>query len=280
MRLLFTGRGGAGSWEVRGRQLGAACGAVVAENATAAHFKAADLAVVVKRVTPMLLKTVREARRPWVFDAVDFYPQPLCGTWSADESIFWVRQQIKAYDPLAVIWPNIRMMEDCSDGRPGFVLPHHHRPNIAINPIREEVRVVGYEGRALYLGGWEALLQRECRRRGWRLQVNPQNLADLDIVVAFRGDEWKSYAATHWKSNVKLANAHGSGTPFIGNRECGYLETATGCEFWADEGNELAAAFDRLGAQSEREQVADRFRERAYPLERAARELLAFLDGL
>ena len=280
MNLLFTGRGGAGSWEVRGRQLGAACGAVVQEKASTAMCKEADIVVVVKRVTPDMLASLRFARRTWVFDAVDFYPQPLCGEWSREESIRWVKKQIKVLSPSAVIWPTQRMMDDCGDGRPGLVLPHHHRPGIAPNPVREQVRLVGYEGRSVYLGGWEAVIHRECLRRGWKFTSTPASLADLDIVVALRGDQWSSYAATHWKSNVKLANAHASGTPFVGNAECGYKETATGCELWAETGNDLAKAFDMLSSASEREQISDRFRQRAYSVEQAADDLGAFLRGL
>lgn len=280
MNLLFTGRGGAGSWEVRGRQLGAACDAVVQPLASVEACKAADFIVVVKRTPAVLLDALQRSGKPWVLDVVDFYPQPACAGWSREESISWVRSQVRALNPNAVIWPTMRMQEDCSDGRPALTLPHHHRPNIARNPIREEVRTVGYEGRPLYLGGWEALLQRECRRRGWRFVTNPAQLADLDIVVAVRGDHWQSYAARHWKSNVKLANAHGSGTPFVGNPEWGYMETGSGCEFWVDSGAHLPEAFDRLTPRSQREQVADRFVQKAYPLEKAAEDLCRFLRSL
>jgi hypothetical protein len=277
--LLFTGRGGNGSWIVRGEQLGAACGGTVKRLATAEDCRAADLIVVVKRAAPVL-QAVRSSGRPWVFDAVDFYPQPECGLWDRDQSIKWVRQQIKALNPTAVIWPTQRMQDDCTDGRPAFTLPHHHRPGIAPNPVREDVKWVGYEGRAAYLGGWHALIERECRRRGWRFTDQPSELADMDIIVAVRGDQWNSYAARHWKSNVKLANAHGSGTPFVGNPEWGYMETGSGCEYWVDDGRQLAEAFDRLGTQCAREMVSDRFRQKAYPVERAATDLLGFLDAL
>lgn len=278
-RILFTGRGGNGSWEVRGAQLGEACGATVKAKASTYDCSDHDLVVVVKRAGEVL-QAVRRSTRKWVLDVVDFYPQPLCHQWNREASIAWVRSQVKAMNPSAVIWPTGRMQDDCSDGRPSIVLPHHHRPNIKANPVRDRIELVGYEGSTRYLGGWEALLVRECRRRGWRFVTNPQHLADLDIVVAVRGDQWDSYAARHWKSNVKLANAHASGTPFIGNPEWGYMETQSGCEYWVDDGNHLAQAFDLLSPQSAREQVADRFRGRAYPVERAAADLRAFLDAL
>lgn len=110
--------------------------------------------------------------------------------------------------------------------------------------------------------------------------MNPEHLADLDIVLAMRCGQWTSYAAKHWKSNVKLANAHGSGTSFIGQRDCGYTETASGAEYWADAPRDLATCFDWLESQSTREQVADRFTQCAYPVERAAADLMEWAHGL
>lgn len=280
MNLLFTGRGGNGSWEVRGNQLGSACEAEVIPKANAMQLKQADVVVVVKRVTPDLLRGLKQTKKPWVFDVVDFYPQPECSRWDRKQSIEWVKGQIKAMNPTGVIWPTLRMMEDCSDGRPALTIPHHHRPGIKTNPIRERVTLVGYEGRSIYLGQWEQVIQRECHRRGWRFVTNPNHLADLDIVIAVRGGEWDSYAARHWKSNVKLANAHASGTPFVGNPEWGYMETGSGCEYWVDEQSHLSEAFDRLNSQSSREQVSDRFRQKAFSVDRAAQQLKAFAHAL
>lgn len=280
MQLLFTGRGTSGSWSIRGEQLGQACNAVVRQAASAEHCKAADVIVAVKRVNDPLLAALRESGRPWAFDCVDFYPQPHCTGWSRVESIEWVKAQIKRLGPSAVIWPNRRMREDCDTGLPGMVLPHHHRPGIAVNPVRHSVQTVGYEGATPYLGYWRAAIESECSRRGWKFVANPARLADLDIVVAFRSMDFSGYAQHHWKSNVKLANAHGSGTPFIGQRECGYLETASGCEYWADEPKQLGMCFDWLESQETRELISDRFRDAAYPIEKAAADLNRFLATL
>ncbi len=280
MKILFTGRGTSGSWAVRGEQLGAACGAVVKRQATRADCQAADLVVVVKRASEETLAGIRESGRPWVFDAVDFYPQPACSAWDRGEAIAWVRQKLKALQPSAMIWPNERMREDCDTGLPGMVLKHHHRPGIARNPIRKDVRVVGYEGAAAYIEKWLPAIHRECERRGWRFTSRPAHLADLDIVLALRSGQWDCYATSHWKSGVKLANAHGSGTPFVGQQECGYIETSTGAEYWAHDAAALAVSFDWLTYQGARELVADRFLQRAYSVNDAARDLRLFLDGL
>jgi len=275
MQLLFTGRGTSGSWQVRGEQLGEACGATVKQAATASDCKAVDIVVAVKRVNDDLLQSLRKSGRPWVFDAVDFYPQPRSYTWSRAEAVEWVRGQLKHLSPAAVIWPNQRMREDCDTGLPGLMLPHHHRPSIKLNPIRPKVHTVGYEGAAPYLGRWREAIESECARRGWTFTLNPSNLADLDIVLAVRDD--LGYVSSHWKSAVKLANAHGSGTPFIGQREMGYLETASGAEYWAEDRKDLSVCFDWLESQETREMVHDRFVQCAYPVERAAANLTAFL---
>lgn len=280
MNLLVTGRGGSGSWMCRGEQLGAAIRAKVKPFATFIDAQECDLAIVVKRVPPGVLQALRTAGRRWVYDIVDAYPQPEASTWTRAQAVRWVRSKIFELRPAAVIWPNARMREDCDTGIPGLVLPHHHRPALRLNPVRARVQVVGYEGAEHYLGPWADTLQSQCNSRGWRFVTNPRRLTDLDIVVAFRAGEWTGYVQRHWKSNVKLANAHGSGTPFVGQQECGYLETATGAEYWAENAGELRVALDWLEAQSTREQVRDRFVQAAFPVERAAEILTGWLRGL
>lgn len=253
---------------------------MVRKNPTIEECRTADVIVVVKRISPDVLATIRQSGTPWVFDCVDFYPQPSCSQWSASDAAEWVRGSLKQLNPYAVVWPNKRMGQDCGEGWKGTVLPHHHRPGIASNPIREKVKLVGYEGAATYIDAWRPHIEHECKRRGWQFVINPENLADVDIVLALRGGDRSCYVTRHWKSNVKIANAHGSGTPFVGQRECGYLENATGAEYWADDSRELGTCFDWLTSQGNREQVSDRFRQKAYPVEQAASDLKAFLSGL
>lgn len=276
MKVLVTGRGGAGSWVVRGEQLGDAIGATVrplAQDATGF-----DLALVVKRTPEPTLEAIRRAGIPWVWDIVDAYPQPISYGWERSEAISWVRQKLEALKPSAVIWPTERMREDCGTGLLGLVLPHHHRPRMPVNPIRPQIQVVGYEGSPAYLGRWGDDIRAECRKRGWRFEVNPRRLADLDVVLAFR--DRGGYVSRHWKSNVKLANAHGSGTPFVGQPERGYLETASGAEYWAEDRKGLKRAFDWLLDQGTRETISDRFLQKAFTVEHAAAQLQGFLRGL
>lgn len=280
MKVLFTGKGGSGSWAIRGEQLGAEIGATVKPLATIRDIAAHDVVVVVKRTPRDLVRDIRAAGRPWVYDLVDCYPQPEASHWSQREAVKWVRAKLADLRPNGVIWPTLRMREDCDTGGYGMVLPHHYRPAMERNPIRETVKVVGYEGRPAYLNGWAQRVESECARRGWSFVVNPARMADVDVAVSFRGAGWDGYVQRHWKSNVKLANAHGSGTPWVGQRESGYVETASGAEYWADDANELRVAFDWLTDQSAREQVADRFVQAAIPLHHVATQLRLFLGGL
>jgi hypothetical protein len=105
--------------------------------------------------------------------------------------------------------------------------------------------------------------------------VNPDTLADCDVVLALR--DARGYPPRNWKSAVKLSNAHGSGTPWIGCTETGYTEIATGCEYWADNASQMRVALEWLKDQLTREQICDRFVQAAYPVESAAADLHRFL---
>jgi len=279
MKILVTGSGKSGSWIVRGEQIGAALGALVKPHATLADMGAADVILVVKRCTPELLAGLQICGRPWVFDVVDPYPQPGCHSWSPYESIAWLQALIHRLRPNAVVWPTERMRED--GGGVGKVIRHHHRPGIERNPIRERIEVVGYEGSVRYLDdGLLEAITAECQQRGARFVVNPPQLAELDVVVALRSPRWTSYAAQHWKSGVKLSNAHASGTPFIGARECGYVEIATGGEEWAASAADVGAALDVLAPRAVRLAISERFVAQTFHVKSAAAQMQAVLCAL
>lgn len=278
MRILVTGRGAVPSWEIRGEQIAAGLGATVKPMATLADMRAADVILVVKRVPNKLLVDLRRCGRPWAYDVVDAYPQRAAGAWSKGQCIEWLHEHLTRLRPDVVIWPNLRMREDA--GMPGPVIYHHHRPGIEVNPIRERIEVIGYEGSPRYLDGWGEAIEAECRRRGVRFVVNPERLADVDVILALRGGLWDGYASRHWKSNVKLANAHAAGCPFIGAPEAGYLETATGAERWASDADELALALDSLEPWSIRLETSERFRHAAIPLQQTVEQFRSILYGL
>lgn len=273
LRIIVTGRGGAGSWIVRGEELGLAMGATVKPNATVADLKAHDVAVVVKRVPDALLRALRESGIYWVYDILDAYPQPLCSTWNMGQCLNWLRHHVATLNPPGgVIWPTARMKLDSGLGGP--VIYHHHRPNIKRHVVQPNLRCIGYEGSARYIEAWLWPLEKECSRRGVKFLINPEHIGDVDIIVAMRGGDWAGWAQKHWKSNIKLANAHGAGVPFIGANEDGYHETASGGEQWADTPVELGHALDWLDDADTRRAVQAQFLAHAYPVESAARDML------
>ena len=275
MKICITGRGGAGSWQIRAVQIGAVLNAHVCQMATIEEMQAADVVLVVKRVPLQLLTALRKAKRPWVYDILDAFPQPECGSWYPEQAKAWVKEHVERLNPTAVIWPNQRMREDA--GGRGKVVYHHARPFQPINPIRERILTVGYEGEPNYVQEWAPVIATECKRIGAAFMVNPPRLADVDVVLAVRGKRWDGYAQQNFKSNVKLANAHATGTPFIGMRECGYTETATGAERFISNRHDLASALDSLADQQVRRDVALQFRAAERTIEEAANETLEVL---
>lgn len=277
MYILMTGRGTSGSWQIRGLQLGRAIGASVVPDAL--DCSAYDLAVLVKRPVGNLVERLHRAQVPIVWDVVDAWPQPYGNDWPQEVCQQWLTSEVRRIRPSAIVAATNAMARDCERfGLPVLWLPHHSRPFQRPNPVRPAVRAVGYEGGANYLGKWARIVEQACERRGWSFVVNPDQLADLDIVLALRDST--GYAPRNWKSNVKLANAHGTGTPFVGNREAGYLETSCGAEFWADDPIELASAFDSLASHEARRAISSHLLLATRSLEETAKVYKAWLHGL
>lgn len=273
MRVLFTGRGTSGSWQIRGVQLGNAIGAYV--EAQALHSKA-DLVVGVKRVSTQLADAYR-GRLVW--DCVDAWPQPYGNEWDEAACKQWLASEIQRIKPVAVIAATNQMAMDLERFRlPVLWLPHHYRPGIETNPIRDEIKVIGYEGGAGYIEAWRPSIEWVCGRIGAKFVLNPPRLSDLDIVLALRGAS--GYAPRKWKSNVKLANAHGSGTPFIGSPETGYLELATGLEYWAEKHEDLAVSVSSLMSRDRRVHIQDEFLKSRLSLEEVSGRLKEWLGRL
>jgi hypothetical protein len=273
VKILVTGRGTSGSWKIRGEQLGRAIGAHVEPQALRYD---SELVIGVKRVSSVLAEAYR-GRLVW--DVVDAWPQPTGNDWGEADCKAWLRSEIERLQPIGLIAATRKMAEDCQGfDIPVLWLPHHCRPGIEPNPIRDRVEVIGYEGGVKYIEPWLQTVESECRRIGARFVLNPPRLADLDIVLALRGAS--GYAPRFWKSNVKASNAHGSGTPLIACRESGYLELATGLEQWADTPEELTAAIDALADVEKRRRVREVFLQAAIPLEVAAERLRNWLGDL
>lgn len=277
MKILFTGGGKGASWKIRGAQLSRAMCAPAIPNAL--DVSAYDLAVVVKRAPLDLVERIHRAGIPLVWDIVDAWPQPEGNRWVRGDCLSWLRNAVKVIRPAAIVAATRAMAADCAEfGLPVLALPHHAWPGQGSCVIAPKVQTVGYQGGAKYLGWWRAFMEAECARRGWRFVVNPETVASVDIAIAVR--EAGGYAPRQWKSNCKLANAQGCGTPFIGNRECGYLETASGRELWADTKVEMISALDELTPQPIRAGIAVRQQLAAPRLADVAKDYAAWLGTL
>lgn len=275
MNVIFTGKGTSGSWQIRGCQIARELEAKAIPMATADQMREADVVIGVKRIPDALLRSIQASGRPFVWDCVDAYPNRESGAWSREKAIDWCAEELHRLQPDVVIWPNQRMREDMGGG--GKVVYHHHRPQIDLNPIRERIQTIGYEGSPIYLEEWGGVIAQECARIGASFLVNPERLADVDVVLALRGKRFQGYPHRHWKSQVKLSNAHGSGTPFIGQAESGYLEATTGAECWIDDASDLSRALDSLASRETRLDVQRMFLSAALPVQTVAdqyREIL------
>lgn len=255
-----------GAWQIRGKQIGDEIGASFRVS------EPADVAVLVKRSGSSQLKAVRQKGIPIVWDVIDAWPQRSVrspnregGIWSRDQCMAWLSESLQILKPHAVVVNTKTMADDVAEfGLPALVLHHHYRPSPEVNPIREKIASVGYEGSLDHLGKWREVIDAECRRRGWRFDPFTTNLAEVDVAIALR--EQSGYAPKNWKCNVKLANMHATGTPAIINREQGYKETACGFEKWADNSEEVSNALDQLEDVAVRREIQKEFLRSVIPL--------------
>jgi len=276
-RILVTGTGRSGSWKIRGEQLGEAIGADVLPRVGYEDCSAAELIVIVKRAPPETLDLVRRSGRPWVWDVVDAWPQRPGHPLAEREARRWLKNSLLQLQPSAVVWPTQRMQADARWSGPQLVLPHHAWPRYTTQPLNDQIRVVGYEGAAHYLGRWRAVLEQECALRGWRFEANG-DLQQADIGVALR--DGGGYAAAHWKSNCKLANLQALGIPALCSPESGYQESACGSEVWIQSAGGIAAAFDQLDPVTERHRLRGATHGARVDLASIAAAYREWLDGL
>jgi hypothetical protein len=274
VKLLIAGFNSSGSWKIRGEQLGKAIGADFKNRPGDAEGY--DAVVLVKRPDPSFVARLKAFK---IWDIVDAWPQPHGNRWNREMAMLWLRERIRTIKPDAIVAPTLRMAEDCEEFNvPTLYLPHHGREAQELNPIRERVATVGYEGGVQYLGKWKNILDNACISRGWKFVTNPYALANLDIVVALREDD--GYPVRRWKSNVKLANAQITGTPCILSPESGYLETQANVERFAENEKELNFALDELTDYQTRCQAFELMRRAAPSINAVSRRYSQWLHGL
>ncbi|MCB1886620.1 MAG: hypothetical protein KDH20_03335 [Rhodocyclaceae bacterium] len=253
VNVCFTSRSSAGAWQIRGLQIAATRSNWVALNKpTDDDLERADVVCLVKRPDPRVIERARRMGKALVFDIVDSWSQPDDGLKYTDvaKAREFFASAWKGIDADGYVFPT-RRMEACLGGlvRDRVTIYHHYRTQIEQNPVRERVAVVGYEG-GDYLGEWHARIDRACTERGIRFVVNPQRYSDLDVVIMARGGEHGSFLARHFKSNVKLANAIGSGTPALAHYdEMSAHDTDPGdVLFFTDQPGSFERQLDRLVA--------------------------------
>lgn len=251
IRVCFTSRSSAGAWQIRGQQIAAMRSNWTAINQpTDKDLEQADLICLVKKPDPRIIARARQMGKPLVFDIVDSWAQPDDGLKCNDAS--------NARDLFAPAWrcinadgyifPTRRMQENLGAlVREKVTIYHHFWPQIQKNSVRERVGVIGYEG-ADYLGEWRLRIEKACSDRGIRFVANPVNYTDLDIAIIARGGPHGNFLSRSYKSNVKLANAIGSGTPALVHfDEMSAHDTDTGdVLFFTDQPSSLERQLDRL----------------------------------
>lgn len=218
MNILFVGTG-SGSWEVRGRQVAAVMGAKATTRPNAADWKWADIAFLVKHAITEHGEAARQARIPIIWDALDFWKQPEENATSIQMLTADADALRKQYRITRIIAATRAMAKDLG----GVYIPHHSRPGLA--PVKTEPSgIVAYEGTKKYLGRWQEACEQAAEAHGMRFVVNPDSLAGVDVVVAFRDGKWNGEACRRWKSGVKLVNAMAAGKPVITQNTSAFRE--------------------------------------------------------
>ena len=275
MKILVTSGTSAGSWKIRGEQLGSAIGADVINNASLSQQLGYDITICVKKPPKQW-----QPSGVVVWDMIDFWPQPAGNEWSKPELIAFAAERKEALKASFCVAATQQMRIDT---KAELCLYHHSRPGLSIHTGKQSpITTVGYEGRPQYLGRWHGLLLDWCGENNASLLINPDNLAACDVLVALRDHPYRGIATDHWKSNVKLANAQAAGVPIICLPEAGYTETASGTELFISSFEQLYGALDKLQQPFHRKHcsVNMRARSKEFTLEAVAAEYKNWLESL
>ena len=272
-----------GSWQIRGEQIAAMRSnwqAVIHPDAD--DLERFDLFCFIKKPDFKFLELVRRTGKPIVLDIVDGWKQPRDGfiyrNVPAARRLFkrlWDRIQADGY-----IFPTETMRKDLGDlVSTSTTIYHHYYPLLRKNPVRAKVKTVGFVGKGL--GAWKARLSKACKQRGIEFIMNPKDHSELDIVVIVRGGTRGSFLARRYKSNVKLANAYGSGTPALVHAgEMSAHDTDNGeVLFFSDEPGSFEKQLDRLiNDHALRKRISEKFlvSSRYYDIETIADQFEAF----
>jgi len=249
---------GKGSWQIRGIQIGTALGARVTSSPTEQDWRWADVCILVKRALDVFASAAHAFSVPIIWDALDFWIQPEMNQMSDAQALWLAQSQLSRVKTSLVIGATVAMSEDLG----GVYLPHHSRPRLSPAPAREKLQVVAYEGMAKYLGSWRSALEIVCSRLGLVFVVNPADLREADVIVAFRGEKWDGPICRRWKSGVKVVNALAAGRPLITQNSSAYSELQTP-GFVVEHADQLESAILSYASKESRQSVANECRLRA-----------------
>lgn len=261
---------------MRAVQLGAAISARVLTQPAESDWRWADVAILVKKHAATFAPEAHRYGVPIVWDALDFWKQPADNSSTQERAMALLQAQLTVIKPQLVIGATRAQAEACG----GAYLPHHSWAGLVPTPARERVQTVAYEGGAVYLGQWGEWIGAECRARGWHFVVNPPDLSQADIIVAFRDGQWDGWICRQWKSGVKLVNAIAAGRPVIGQHSAARREIQPDGTVVESRG-QLAPAFDAWVDQAARQKVVERALTLtpAYTLEAVAKQYQAILES-
>jgi hypothetical protein len=211
-RILFIGAAhGQGSWDVRGRQIGAVLNAKVTQKPVMADWRWADVVILVKHAIDEWGATAKRCNLPLIWDVLDYWQQPEENERTVEDYRQVIAKRASQCGIGALIGATRQMAEDIG----GVYIPHHSRPGLKATPPREKARIVAYEGTRKYLGRWLDALEAACAERGLGMEINPPSLANADVVVSLRWGKWDGPLCHDWKSGVKYVNALVAGKPVI-----------------------------------------------------------------
>jgi len=285
MKVSFVGYEGKGTWQIRAKQIAPFIKARLDPNLL--KPSECDAVILIKRPPENLLRRIQKFNKPIIWDIQDsWFQKKEDGNMSAYEKadiMKWLKDYLDIVKPIHVIATTSVMKKDLNSlGYSSTIINHFHRPNIQINPIREQLKIVGIEGTVMQYGQWPSKLKNICKKKNYvfleNFETSKDKLHTFDAVIAIR--EHTGYAATNWKSNVKLANAHGSGTPGIFGEEQSYKDTASGFELWASNEDQVLSSLEYLEPYDIRKNISENFIKNKISIEQIAEDYKALIDSL
>jgi len=201
-------------------------------------FKGVDAVILVKRTPQGLVKRVHDWGGPFIYDALDFWPQQLGhqpSVESREDVHSFFRNYFEQLNADMVISVNSTMQRDLMDiVKKSECIPHHSAPSLFPFDKRAlNKNAIWYWGMPHYLGEWHTIIADTCKKldktfiisstkRGQELKGSYGVNAAANIAV--RGGHWGSWLSRRWKSGVKGATAQALRVPFIAWPEHSYIE--------------------------------------------------------